>query len=183
MWCAVGGAPPALQLFDLSPVASIPGEHLLKANSPRKLMDFNSVPLLPGAFTIGKAFGFEAEPRDDAERGRHFGYAASAIDNFVRRRSIPDRPAAPDGARPAPGRRAVLGPGSAEATLRDLGGCLAVILLSVLITLLVSAAEANATGPTLTSLPPSTWAPTSESAIPVGTTSPSPLTSRRWAAR
>lgn len=123
------------------------------------------------------------QPRDDAERGRHFGYAPSPIDTFVRRRSIPDRPAAQveHDSHQDDGRSWDRDP--LKSTLRDLGGCLAVILLGVLITLLVSAAKANATSPTPTSPTPSTWAPTFESAFPVGTTSPSPLTSRRWVAR
>ena len=119
------------------------------------------------------------QPVDDAERGRHFGYAPSAIDTFVRRRTIPDRPVAPVEHDPhqVDGRSWDQDP--LKSTLRDLGGCLTVILLGVLITLLVSEAKVHATGPTPTSPPPSTWSPT----FPVGTTSPSPLTSRRWAAR
>ncbi len=120
-----------------------------------------------------------SQPRDDAERGRHFGYAPSAIDTFVRRRSIPDRPAAQVERDPNQDDGRSWDRDPLKSTLRDLGSCLAVILLGVLITLLVSAAKVNATGPTHTSPPPSTWAPT----FPVGTTSPSPLTSRRWAAR
>ncbi|MEU0213661.1 DUF6302 family protein [Streptomyces sp. NPDC006265] len=119
------------------------------------------------------------QPRGDAERGRHFGYAPSAIDTFVRRRSIPDRPAAlvEHDSDQGDGRSWDQDP--LKSTLRDLGGCLAVILLGVLITLLVSAAKVNATGTTPTSPPPPTRAPT----FPVGAASPSPLTSRRWAAR
>ncbi|MFI8951130.1 DUF6302 family protein [Streptomyces sp. NPDC053750] len=123
------------------------------------------------------------QPWDDAERGRYFGYAPSAINTFVRRPSIPDHPAAQvehdsdqDDGRP-------WHQDPLKSTLRDLGGCLTVILLGVLITLLVSAAKANATGPTPTSPPSSTWKPTVETALPAGTTSPSPLTSPRWAAR
>ncbi|MFF9458100.1 DUF6302 family protein [Streptomyces flaveolus] len=123
------------------------------------------------------------QPWDDAERGRYFGYAPSAINTFVCRRSIPDHPAVlmehcPDQDDGRPWHQDPL-----KSTLRDLGGCLAVILLAVLITLLVSAAKANATGPTPTSPPSSTWKPTSETALPAGTTSPSPRTSPRWAAR
>lgn len=123
------------------------------------------------------------QPWDDAERGRYFGYPQAAINTFVRRPSIPDHPAAQvehdsdqDDGRP-------WHQDPLKSTLRDLGGCLTVILLGVLITLLVSAAKANATGPTPTSPPSSTWKPTVETALPAGTTSPSPLTSPRWAAR
>ncbi|WP_063739472.1 DUF6302 family protein [Streptomyces anulatus] len=118
------------------------------------------------------------QPRDDAERGRHFGYAPSAIDAFVRR-SIPDRPAAQVGHAPHQDDERSWDRDPLKSTLRDLGGCLTVLLLGVLITLLVSAAKVHATGPASISPPLSTWAPT----LPVGTTSPSPLTSRRWAAR
>ncbi|ODA71626.1 hypothetical protein APS67_004179 [Streptomyces sp. AVP053U2] len=123
------------------------------------------------------------EPRNDAERGRHFGYAPSAIDTFVRRRSIPDHPAAQAEHDPDPDDGWSWYQDPLKSTLRDLGGCLAVILLGVLITLLVSAAKANATGPTSTSPPSSTWKPTVETALSAGTTSPSSLTSPRWAAR
>lgn len=123
------------------------------------------------------------QPWDDAERGRYFGYAPSAINAFVRRRSIADPPAAqaehdPDQDDGRPWQQDPL-----KSTLRDLGGCLAVILLGVLITLLVWAGKADAAGPTPTSPPSSTWKSASETELSDGTTSPSPLTSPRWAAR
>ncbi|WP_203633454.1 DUF6302 family protein [Streptomyces halstedii] len=116
------------------------------------------------------------QPWDDAERGMYFGYVPSAIDTFVRRRSIPDRPAAQVEHDSDQGDGRSWSQDPLKSTLRDLSGCLVVVLLGVLITLLVSAAKVNATGPTPTPPPPPMWAPT----FPA---SPSPLTSRRWAAR
>ncbi|MGD1220559.1 DUF6302 family protein [Streptomyces krungchingensis] len=122
------------------------------------------------------------QPWDDAERGRYFGYAPSVIDTFVRRISMPDPPAVEVEHEPDQddGRSRHQDP--LRSTLRDLGGCLAVILMGVLITLLVSVAKANATGlpPTL---PPSTREPTSTTATPVGAAPSASPTSPRWAAR
>lgn len=121
------------------------------------------------------------QPWDDAERGRYFGYTSSATDTFVRRRSVPGRPAAQVKHDSDLGDGRPWDQDPLKSTLRDLGGCLAVLLLGVLITLLISAAKANTTSPTPTSPPrsTSTWVPI----FPVYTTSPSPLTSRRGAAR
>jgi hypothetical protein len=70
-----------------------------------------------------------------------------------------------------------------KSTLRDIGGCLVVILVSVLIALLVSAAKADAAS--AASVLRSPWAPNSalDSALPCGAGSSTSLTSARWAAR
>lgn len=80
-------------------------------------------------------------PWDDADRGRYFGYAPSAIDAFLGDLSIPHQLAGPakDGLDPV-GRRA-WEQDPLMSTLRDVGGCLAVILMGVLVTVLVSAAR------------------------------------------
>jgi len=83
------------------------------------------------------------QPRDDAERGRHFGYTQPAIDGFLRRVVLLDQRSGPEGSEPVqPGGR-TWQQDPLLSTLRDVGGCLAVILMGVLVTLLVSAARDN----------------------------------------
>ncbi|MFF4934514.1 DUF6302 family protein [Streptomyces griseofuscus] len=124
------------------------------------------------------------QPQSDAERGRYFGYAPSPIDAFLLHRSISG---------PAMARAADDEPACADgrswqqdplmSTLRDIGGCLAVILMGIVITLLVSAVKVDAAGAASTSRSRSTQEPASETALPAAATSPSSLASRRWAER
>ena len=81
------------------------------------------------------------QPLDDAERGRYFGYAPSAIDAFLSHVSMFDQPREPAKTKPdqVGGRTWQQDP--LLSTLRDVGGCLAVILMGVLISVLVSAAR------------------------------------------
>jgi hypothetical protein len=83
------------------------------------------------------------QPRGDAERGRHFGYTPPAIDAFLRHISVLDQQS-------RPGMSELVQSGGRTwqhdpllSTLRDIGGCLAVILMGVLITLLMSVARDN----------------------------------------
>ncbi|MEW1569793.1 DUF6302 family protein [Streptomyces sp. NPDC093509] len=81
------------------------------------------------------------QPWDDAERGRYFAYAPSTLVTFFSRVSMSDQ--LPESTKnepePAPVRNWQQDP--LLSTLRDVGGCLAVILIGVLITVLVSAAR------------------------------------------
>ncbi|WNI20071.1 DUF6302 family protein [Actinacidiphila sp. ITFR-21] len=81
------------------------------------------------------------QPWDDAERGRYFGYAPSAIDSFLHHVSMFDQP--PEPAMSEPDQAGVRNwqQDPLLSTLRDVGGCLAVILMGVLVTVLVSAAR------------------------------------------
>ncbi|MET8816096.1 DUF6302 family protein [Streptomyces sp. NPDC004549] len=82
-------------------------------------------------------------PWDDAEHGRYFGYTQSAISTFLRRVSILDLQTGPEKSELVePGRR-TWQQDPLLSTLRDIGGCVAVILIAVLITLLVSMARAT----------------------------------------
>jgi hypothetical protein len=120
------------------------------------------------------------QPWGDAERGRHFGYTPSAIAIFLRRLPAPFDPA-PRAAEEVPdqerGRSSQHDP--RKSTLRDIGGCLSVILMGVLLTLLVSAAKADAANSASVLRSPS--AP--RAALQDGAASPTSLTSPRWAAR
>jgi hypothetical protein len=84
-----------------------------------------------------------AEPRGDAERGRHFGYTQPAIDAFLRRVSIHDQQWGPETSEPGQSRGRTWQQDPLLSTLRDIGGCLAVVLMGVLITLLVSVVRGN----------------------------------------
>ncbi|MFI8089194.1 DUF6302 family protein [Streptomyces sp. NPDC086080] len=77
------------------------------------------------------------QPWDDTERGKYFGYAPSVIADFLRRKLVSDPPQqAMYVQAQASGRTWAQGP--LLSTLRDIGGCLAVILMAVLVTVLVS---------------------------------------------
>ncbi|MFI2415107.1 hypothetical protein [Streptomyces sp. NPDC018947] len=65
----------------------------------------------------------------------------SAIDTFVRQASILDQQARPGKSGPVQPAGRDWQQDPLPSTLRDIGGCLAVILMGVLITLLVSAAR------------------------------------------
>ncbi|MFD7898995.1 DUF6302 family protein [Streptomyces sp. NPDC059743] len=81
------------------------------------------------------------QPQTDAERGRYFGYAPSAIATFLHRVSMFDPlPESATSGADRTGARA-WNKDPLLSTLRDVGGCLAVILMGVLITVLVSAAR------------------------------------------
>ncbi|MFI6113274.1 DUF6302 family protein [Kitasatospora sp. NPDC051164] len=81
------------------------------------------------------------QPWDDAERGRHFGYAPSAIDAFLHHVSMFDPPPEPATSELDPTGARSWHQDPLLSTLRDVGGCLTVILMGVLITGLVSAAR------------------------------------------
>ncbi|MGC5000709.1 DUF6302 family protein [Streptomyces sp. DT195] len=83
-------------------------------------------------------------PWDDAERGRYFGFTQPAISTFLRRDSVLDQQTGPEKYELVErGRRATWQRDPLLSTLRDVGGCLAVILCAVLVTLLVSTARAT----------------------------------------
>ncbi|MBV1949111.1 MULTISPECIES: DUF6302 family protein [unclassified Streptomyces] len=122
-------------------------------------------------------------PWDDAERGHYFGYTQSAISTFLRRVSILDQQAGPE-------KSELVEPGELAwqrdpllSKLRDIGGCLSVILLSLLIALLVSVVKANATSLVRTSPLSPMGMSASDAAHLDGDPSPSPLASSRGAAR
>lgn len=79
------------------------------------------------------------QPWDDAARGRHFGYAPSAIDAFFRTITARDSQPEPAENEAAVPDASVWKQDPLLSTLRDVGGCLAVILTGVLISALVAA--------------------------------------------
>lgn len=81
------------------------------------------------------------QPWEDAERGRYFGYAASAIDTFLHQVSMLEPPPEPAKSEPDRTGARTWHQDPLLSTLRDVGGWLAVILMGVLITVLASAAR------------------------------------------
>ncbi|MFD8263612.1 DUF6302 family protein [Streptomyces griseoluteus] len=80
---------------------------------------------------------------NDAGRGRRFGCVQPVVGAFLRRVSILQQKAGSETSKPVQSRERTWQQDPLLSTLRDIGGCLAVILMGVLITLLVSAVRGN----------------------------------------